>query len=373
MPIVVNESIVEIMWCLKHRIVITLLLLQFASGLSFAQRNHGMEVTYNRGYLLPHRPTMQHLPQRTASAVDLRYFVQTTGEKAWERNFNYPIYGFSAKFMDLGSPDFLGYGLGLTTYLSLPIIYGERFAYYFEIGGGLGLVSKPYDKIDNHKNIAIGSHINFCPFMGQRITYRVSQSWLTHLSTSFNHFSNAHVRLPNMGINYPLLGLGVTYLPKPEFLELDTLYNPKRTGKWALTAAFGMKQTEVKRDILYPVGILRGERIFGLSKKSEVSLGVDFMYNTTRLYSLKPNGDTLNSNIENMQIGLSGNYHLCVGKLTLLAGAGFFLFTAYPDFRNFYNRAGLRYDLSKNWAFNATIKTYLFRADYFEFGLTRYF
>gem|GEM_PF-866651 len=333
----------------------------------------GYEVNLHRGYLLTHRQTMRHLPERPATALEFRYIVQTTGSRAWHKYYRMPIYGISLRAFDLGNTQMLGYGFGFSAFLSLPVIQTKRFSSHFEIGWGPGIVTQPYDEDDNRLNPSIGSHLNFFPFMSQKVSYRISDLLVMNGSVSFNHFSNAHLNLPNTGINYPMLGVGVAYLPKNQSPLPDTHQYVKRKGRWALSLAGSIKENTSKRDVKHPIGVLRVERIMGISGKSEVGIGIDAMYNSARISSLEENGDTLNSALQNTQLGISANYHLVIEKITLLVGGGLFLYTAYPDFRNYYNRAGMRYDFAPGWALNMTIKTYIFRADYFELGMSKYF
>jgi len=333
----------------------------------------GFEVNMHGGYLITPRATTQHIPDHRSLGLELRYIDQASGEKAWHRSYKFPRQGFSVMLIDLGNYELLGYGIGFSYFLGFPIIRRDRFSLNYEIGAGPGIVTQPYNDPDNYKNPAIGSYLNIYAATGFKVAYRIGEKLAINASASFIHFSNAHINLPNMGVNYPLLGFGMTYLPQPPTLEPDTSVQEKLKGKWSVSLMGSIKESDAVRDVKFPVGVFRLERSFGLSRKSQVGIGVDAMFNSARISESEAQGDTLSSALLNTQIGISANYHLVMGRITLMVGTGWLLYSASPDFRTYYNRSGMRYAINEGWAINATVKTYIFRADYIEIGLVKYF
>lgn len=363
---------------LKYAVMLFLLLF-IANAVTmdgFAQdkpSTKGFEVNLLGGYQITPRPTTRHLATHRSLGLELRYLDQASGEKDWHRGFKFPRQGLGVLLLDLGNYDLLGYGIGFSYFLGFPMIRRDHFSLNYEIGIGPGIVTKPYTDDDNYKNPAIGSYLNIYASTALKASYRIGDKLSINASAGFVHFSNAHINLPNMGINYPLLGFGVTYLPQPPKIEADTSTQEKLKGKWSVSLMGSMKENDVERDVKHPIGVFRFERILGLSKKSQMSIGVDAMFNSARISERESQGDTLSSPLQNTQIGISANYHLVMGRITLLVGTGWLIYSEYPDFRAYYNRSGMRYQINEGWAINATVKTYIFRADYIEIGVVKYF
>ena len=130
-------------------------------------------------------------------------------------------------FVDYGKPHIgvsaLGGGFSnRTVYGSLWSLYptwqfeffpDKQVGWNIKLGTGLVYFSRHYDKFDNTTNFLIGSKIN-------NITEIATNAWIAlapqlqlQTGVSFYHFSNAHVRIPNLGLNYAAIRMGLIYKP----------------------------------------------------------------------------------------------------------------------------------------------------------------
>ena len=82
----------------------------------------------------------------------------------------------------------------------------------FRIGQGVGYTSNPYDKVDNHKNVAFGSSILSSTYA--LLNYkkeRIFDRFGLQAGVSLIHYSNANVKAPNASVNTIAFNVGVTY------------------------------------------------------------------------------------------------------------------------------------------------------------------
>jgi len=333
--------------------------------------NLAVEAAFHRGFLLPHRQNMLHLPDGPANALELRLYHRTDGSREWHRNFQSPSVGLTIRGFDLSNREVLGYGLAAAPFFSAPLVQSTRFQWNIEIAAGLGYISKPFDFENNYKDIAIGSYLNTFILLGQRFAYRVSQQVNVSCSMSFNHFSNAAFSLPNLGLNYPMVSLGVGWTPHPapDTASLNKAAIPKVKSNWLLALTFGLKETFHPRKVKYPTFTFMADRQFGISRKSSIATGIDVFYNAALMANREADSISV-APVENIQLGGRVNYQLHIDRLVVLLGMGVYVRDTYKSDGRLYHRAGIRYYLSDHWGVNLSLKTHFFKADFFEFGLT---
>lgn len=348
-------------------ILSTLMLISF--GLLAQERQWGVEWSYGRGFLLPHRVIMNHLPQGPAQTVELRIFEQTNGSKSWHHLYKLPQVGVVLKGFDLANRDLLGFGIGIAGFFSSPVISTDRFSWNLEIGAGPGIVSKPFHEDENYKNIAIGSYGNAFVFLGQRFLFHATDQWDITCATAFNHFSNSAFSLPNLGLNYPTASLGMSYTFK-KAQAIDTLPSSaqKQAGKWIAAFGGGLKEVPDPKYVKFPTFSLMAERSIGLSKKSSAVVGIDIMYNAG-LYANRNADSATVTPVGNTQLGLKIGYNLHIDEAQLFLQAGWYAINTNEKDDNFYHRAGMRYFFTEHFGAHIALRTHLFRADYFEIGM----
>lgn len=343
-------------------------------NLAFSKANcqSSVEAFYHYGFLLPHRASMTHLPQEMSSVGEFRLGISGDGSKQWHHIYNHPNIDFTARFFDLGNHEVLGYGVGIAAIFSSPLINHSRFQWFLELGAGPGLVTRPFNYESNYKNNAIGSYINAFILGGTKINYRVSPKIWLSASASFNHFSNASFSLPNLGLNYPVIGGGLKYQWKNNIVDIQKDSIQKQTSLWQWNLLFGIKETYQPRNKKFIALTGSFGRRIGLDRKRSLLLSAD-VFNNTALMAIAESNNQPKSFLTNTQVGVSANYQLHINKVILFAGAGIYILDDYINDGLFYHGAGIRYFAYKNLGINLSLKTHFFKADYFELGLVHSF
>lgn len=126
----------------------------------------------------------------------------------WDSYLNLPEYGFEMIYGNLRN-DFLGSVFGIQPYIKLPLIRNKNFE--INLNGGLGFAyfTEKYHFFDNRKNCLIGSNITNYTRAELELAYSTG-NFKIFTNTGIFHFSNGHVKLPNVGANVPQFKIGLS-------------------------------------------------------------------------------------------------------------------------------------------------------------------
>lgn len=315
---------------------------------------------------------MVHLRARHATIWDIHAEFSVSGSKSWHKRYKEPRWGINGMFVTLGNEELLGYAFNASTYIRLPLIKPKDSNYELglRLGAGLSYLTKKFKVTDNYGNSAIGSHINGLMQAGLDNTFRFGRLRLI-AGVYFTHMSNAAYKVPNLGLNYPSLGLGVNYQLRPSMEISDQeIPLPATPGKWIaeVTGAIGIKE-------IYPVlgpkyGIFS---IYGLSGRvwnqhHSFLQGVDILYHAGARQELRNMEDADESFARAIRMGLSLGYGLHFGDFMLTFQMGSYIMN-YKEIDGWiFHRIGARRAFGPWVAFMA-LKTHFFQADFVEAGV----
>ena len=169
-----------------------------------------VEAKLHYGFFYAHHLELEifnsHFP-----AFELNLQKQTYGKHKSERSYDYPLVGFSFFYSGLGGFDAIGSSFALYPFINFPLWRKNDFFLGFRFGLGVGYLTKKFDRIDNYKNLAIGSNLNAAVNIMFDLRYRLSNRFILSGGISLQHFSNGSLKLPNYGLNIPLINLGLVY------------------------------------------------------------------------------------------------------------------------------------------------------------------
>lgn len=160
------------------------------------------------------------------------YGKKGDGTNEWEKLLGYPEYGLEVLFGDLKN-DFLGNMFAIQPFVRIPLFKNhEKFGVYFTAGIGFAYFDNAYHLFDNPENGLIGCGLNNYTKGEIEIGYHLGKHWRIFAGAGAFHFSNAHIRLPNIGANVPEAKLGVTWFQnypekfaKNAYRQIDTTWN----------------------------------------------------------------------------------------------------------------------------------------------------
>jgi len=321
------------------------------------------------GFIIAHRPALEPLQQKKVSGFEFTFSKTTNGEKDWEKIYNFPTYGVTLAYFNLGSPDHLGYGIAVYPGIDFPL--GKKNpekGFHFRYGTGLGYIQKKFDRENNFKNAAIGSHINGIIHFDLHYETTISARSNLELSVGITHYSNGAYRLPNLGINIATFSLAYGVFSGERKTFTARTIPPFNKKSYVIVHAGGFP-----KEIYPPLGkkyfsaVVSTMWLKQVSYKSAWGLGADLFYDN----SIKPRLEHIEEEVhsmDNFRPGIYAGYHLSVNNFGLMFNMGYYLYNAWEDDGNVYHRICLHYYFEKLFLC-ANLKTHYARADMVEFGI----
>jgi len=321
------------------------------------------------GFLWPHRPSSWILVEDHCTAPELFLERRLPGERPWQRHYRGPSYGFGLMYTGLANPDRIGAAVRVLPYLHLPFTRGPRGDLGMRLGWGLGLVTRPYDRRENSKQIAIGSRVNTAIQLMLAYRHRFGR---TELSAGFgiDHWSNGSFALPNLGLNLLSASLGVAQAlgPVTPYVHVpDTLPLERPSRELSVVGALFWSETGRPESGRHSVYSLIGQVQWRLTRKSAVAVGVD-VFNKGALRTDHPElADDGRAALT--QAGLHAGYALLFGRGELFLQMGAYVYTPVPDQAAVFHRLGCRYRIGRHLLAHMALKSHYAVADHWEFGL----
>ena len=326
---------------------------------------------------------MRHLVKGHIRSTALVFERPTTGRKEWQSEYGRPSWGLTLVYTDLANPEMLGKALAIFPYIDFPLLRKGNGGLFFRAGTGYGWIQKPFDRLDNPKNVAIGSQSNITFNFMLHGKWNLPGRWSMRGGLSFDHFSNMAIRMPNLGINLPSVQLGLMrgFGPARELddgkgdrrsLDLNKRGDSEEETPWrySLAVAGGVKAASPPNGRLFPTVSLMGYLGRDISPKSQIGFGPDLEWDRSLRYLISEEGSEGNGLpvTHDGRLGLKAAYALVIDRLRLIGQWGVYIHNKYGKQGPFYHRFGIRYDLNA-LVINGTLKTHFAKADHFELGV----
>lgn len=358
---------------------ITLFFLILNCNLIIAEQNdsslknvHGLTAKLHYGFFVAHRGSIQHMNNGNFPMFELNYNVQTLGNQKWKNSYYLPSYGIGYIYTNGINKQILGKTQALFPYINFNYVRKHKVSVNFRLGLGLGRIEKPFNRLTNHTNLALGTKFNAYINIGQDLKIKLNNRSTFTFGIHLHHQSNGAYKVPNLGINIVTIATGYTYyfnaLPKKINIIKDTT-KYKHNNQLVLTAGGFVKEIYPISGSKYPVFVVSINGFRRFSEKAKFGLGIDYMRNTSIKYSNKNDLNTQNDNDVIDQIGTTLCYEVVVNKVSFPLQMGFYLFSKHKKDGVIYNRIGARYALTKKINISLMLKSHYAKADYSEWGI----
>ncbi len=332
------------------------------------------------GFLWSHRYNMGHLVKRHIGSYEVDLCKTADGTKAWHQPYHYAWAGVAVHFIPLGNPDELGDAIGVYPFVNFPLGKRERnFKMHIRFGWGIGYITKPFDPITNHKNVAIGSHFNTCLSLRLNGQWKLNENNFLEFGLGMTHFSNGCMTLPNLGLNLPMVNVGYYFGGANSWKlycrnhdcadQVSQIQSIIADHSWHINVLIvsGLNAIDPPGGRRFGVLNLQSCILKQTSRKSRWGMGLDLMYSQAIQHKLVYNDENVNA-IGAMQPGVKVCYNWVLGRVSFPIEIGYYLYTRYKLNGPIYSRFGTQYLVGKHLILNANIKTHFARAEYFEFG-----
>lgn len=336
-----------------------------------------IETKAHYGFLIPHHVEMQIFNSHFM-AYEVSISKATFGRTRWEYMYNYPVIGISLWYSTLGNSEYFGSGTALFPYINFPLFTTHRATVSFRLGFGLGYIEKPFHRIENYKNIAIGSHLNAAANFMLEYRYKMNDRLIITGGMGFVHFSNGATKTPNYGVNIPSANLGLAfrlskenkYLRKkllPELFPFE--FDGKKYFNIDMAVGMGVKDMKSEFDKTFYVYAACVNVFKQISFTSKVGLGFNFSYDGTDRFVYEKNNNEAVHDLQFIRPGFHLGYELLLSRVSFVFQLGAYLGGKEKSDGGIYEKLGVKFHFSNNWFTHVTLKAHAGRADFITYGL----
>jgi hypothetical protein len=360
----------------KMQNIIKMMILLLFSSLSNAQNLPGSDFLLSGeghfGYIISHRNNMGNLIKGHIYGGEVNYIFRTDGCKNWQQIHKYPEIGVCFLHLYLANPQELGNLEALYPYTNFRLNKPNRkISLNLRLGAGLAYLTKPFDRIENHQNAAIGSHLN--GFVNLRLNTNVMflNLWRVDAGIGLTHASNGAISTPNLGLNIVTVNLGVAYAfgNKNCTFKKDSILPAEKKWTPSIIGVVGLKELENPGGPEYFAYGLQANFYKTINYKNKLGGGLEMAYNNATKQVWINDSVFASSAADIVQAGAKISYSFNMNRLSLPIDFGIYFYKKQAYNGIFFHRVGLRYLVTKHIIANVTLLTHWAKADYFEWGI----
>jgi hypothetical protein len=341
---------------------------------SFAQQQQADSVRYQKvwglrghlGFIIIHSPALNTIRRSYPWGLEADWGRQFVSQKAWDFCNCYPRAGVATTLWDWGNRPVLGYGVTAVAYVEPIFMTKHRINLGIRMGGGLAWMSRPYDADENPDNQAYSTRINFPLIVNATLYGRINPFWSVRLAGNFNHVSNGGLRLPNKGINYPTLGLGVDYAPSGiNFKERAKNREhglPDPRVRFNLGALATFKNGGLGSTDQYGVWGFFGGMVGYLGRWSGLNAGFEWVWDNARRARMDYWGRPENHS----RAAILAGHQFLLGRVVFSQQLGLYVYDQWRENNPVYQRFGLSVMLADHISMGVNLKTHLHVADFLD-------
>lgn len=343
-------------------------------------------VTHMQATMLVHTQKMNNVRGAKPKGYEVEFSRLNLSSKTYYNWGFYSRSGFTFSYFNLNTP-ILGsvYNAG---YFIEPIFkISNRVQIRVRGAMGLGYLSSPNKHLGDTSltaNFNYGTHINSSLQLSLATSVNVTNHISAYIRGTFSHNSNAGFAIPNLGINYPSVGIGVLYhqvsncLPNYKRIK-DYSWKKNNPIKYEIGTFFSAKDGWTGKGQKYRKQLLIGANITASKRVSNVNaltLGVESYYDGGIALTKSVTSDPSHSFYASVLIG--NEFLLNRISLNTQIGAHFIKNTDYynkvyqrgeKEIGTIYQRFGISYQIDKRYKVGFNLLTRLNIADFFDFRL----
>ncbi len=289
---------------------------------------------------------------------------QFLGKKSWEFCNCYPRAGLILTTWDFDNRPILGYGFTAMTYVEPVFLTRHRINLSIRLAGGIAFLTNPFDSTSNPFNQSYSTYLNVPLAVGVGLHFRVTDQWTLRLGADFNHVSNGGVNLPNKGINWPAINLGVDYASQPYDFKtrarrLDRS-PPEKRFRLQVGTFYSFKNAIPGQNKQYSIFGLYGKGIYYLGRWSGLSLGTEWVMDRSRRIRM----DNANAPGTHQRGSILVGHQFLLGRVVFSQELGVYYLDQFKVNDPVYQRFGLLVFLNSNLFVGVSLKTHLHVADF---------
>lgn len=327
------------------------------------------------GSILLHNTDISHLIANHPGGLILGFNQKRFGNEEWEALYGYPDTGFTFVYQNMNNST-LGENFGLYAHYNF---YFFKRNLQFRIGQGVAYNTNPYDKNENFRNNAYGTHLLSSTVV--MLNYH-KENLISGLGLkagiSLIHYSNANFKAPNTSTNTMALNFGLTYNldheTSYEFLKPEKKEKVTEPIRYNLAFRTGVNESDVINSGRYGFWIFSAYADKRLGRKSAVQLGTDvffsnFLKELIRFQSISFPELDVSPDTDFKRVGIFAGHELFINKMSIETQLGYYVYYPFDFEGRVYNRIGLKRYFGDRIFGAITLKSHGAKAETVEFGI----
>lgn len=323
-------------------------------------------IRLNYGYIFAHTKSIEAAAHSNPLGIQADFSWHFTSDNAYNYCNCYPRLGFSFYYWDFKNPDILGQAFNLLAFAEPFFRPEKKLSFSVRLGMGISYLNNPYHELDNPENLCYSTQFAFALLFNFTIYYKITDHLQINLAGNYNHISNGGIKLPNKGLNYPSISLGLDYsLHQIQFTKRDKIkrsdFQPSNFIRTSVL--LGFKGITEDDKLYFIVGLLGkfGRRI---TQMSAFTGGIEFNID----YAEKQLSTIYNEIPKNAsyKLSLTGGYEYLLGKFALTFDLGLYLYNINRSTDLLYQRYGVIYKIRDKICLGVNLKAHRHVADFFD-------
>ena len=336
---------------------------------------------YHSGFIFAHNIHVKNTKGLKPDGFEFEYSHLKTDSVTLTKFKCYPNLGWSFTYIDFNSR-LLGKAYSANYFIEPNYRIGNRLKMNVRFSGGLSYLTNPHDSIKNPTNESYGSHVNTLLQVGLGFSYPLSKHVGIYAMGNFFHDSNGALKLPNAGVNYINVSLGLRYF---QYSTRFAVYKKQRDTSWKhqplhfdVSLHYSPKEGYKGPDTTAQRKFMLGTSVQIVKQVSNIdalTAGAEIYYDDA-LRSIKD--VIIKDNSSSMLAGVLIGHQFLLNRFTFSQQLGFYVSKHtkvynqhYTNlYHTIYHRWGLNYKISDHWFAGINLLAHDQIADFIDARIT---
>lgn len=312
------------------------------------------------GFIIPHYEELEEISKEKIWGFQLDFSRLFTSQKAWSNCNCYSRVGLTFHYFDYRNPDILGHSYNLVLFAEPYFNFKNRFRLSLRGGMGLNYLDKVYDEESNPKNLYYSSSISGILNLALNLNYMLKENYQLNLGINYNHISNGGMKLPNKGMNFPTLSIGMDYIFRPRTLSVLEKYPglKNKTLHYYSRLFWSFRKVEGNEDYDQVTNLmlgLEGGIIRGISNINGLLAGAEISYDGSyREMNRRSPGD-----YSPLVISLHAGHVFVLGHFSFTQQMAYYaVHKSASNNKSFFQRYGMFYNFGKMVSLGFSLKAH---------------
>ncbi len=331
----------------------------------------GTSYAIHHGFIFAHSPLVENTSAAHPTGIEFNLGWQRNDSKSWNLCNCYPRTGLMIAYYDYDTK-ILGKGVSASYFLEPNYRLGKNNFFYLKGVAGLSYLTNPFDSIKNPTNQSYSAAISGYLLVGMGFWFRLVDNWWLSGSVNYQHVSNAGLRLPNKGINWPTAGIGVKYQKDSRPYYTGNRSKEKfwkgKPPRWDV-AVFGIAkkgEDEYGRKKRLPLLGVSFQGAKQVGRINMLTLSTEIFHDESLENQLKR--DSIDASA--VKAGIALGHEFLLGKFIFSQRIGVYVFDQTPYYDQIFHRWGIHYMMNKNWGVGINLMAHKQVADFIDLRMS---